>query len=256
MNKLRIAQSFSRAAHTYDRAAHLQREIGNHLFTLIPVLSEVNTVVDLGCGTGFFTQALNDKFPRSQIIGLDIAKGMLDFAQAQCHDSIQWVCADAEALPFSDDSVNFIFSSLAIQWCDNLHQALTEIKRVLQPGGMAVLSTLGSQTLNELKQSWEVVDAQPHVNQFLTHNEIKNTVQEMQFSTQHITSQQTVLKYHSPMELMRELKELGAHEVTQKQSAGLMGKNRFQSFLKGYQSFKKETFFPATYEIIYITIQK
>lgn len=256
MNKLRIAQSFSRAAHTYDNAAHLQREIGDHLFTLIPILSEVNTVVDLGCGTGFFTQVLSDKFPRSQIIGLDIANGMLDFAQTQYHGSIQWVCADAEALPFSDNSVNLIFSSLAIQWCENLQRTLKEIKRVLQPGGIAVMSTLGSQTLAELKQSWEVVDVQPHVNQFLTCDEIKNAIQEMQFYTQHITSQHKVLKYSSPIELMRELKELGAHEVTQKQSSGLMGKKRFQSFLKAYQAFKKEIFFPATYEVIYITIQK
>lgn len=255
MNKLRIAQSFSRAADTYDQAAYLQREIGECLFAKIPP-NNVDTVVDLGCGTGFFTNALLERFPTAQVCGVDIAKGMLDFAKTQFAQSAHWVCADAESLPLRDDSIDLIFSNLAIQWCEHIDQLLSEIKRALKPGGAALLSTLGSSTLKELKQSWQLTDNRQHVNYFLSEENIKTQISNINFSDVGIVNQFKTLHYQSPVELMRELKELGAHELTQKRSAGLMGKKRFNDFLDHYKSVKNESGFPATYEVIYIMLRK
>lgn len=256
MNKLRIAQSFSRAANTYDNVAYFQREVGQHLFSLIRASSETSTIIDVGCGTGFFVKSLSVAFPYTQVCGVDLAKGMLDFAKTHNDEKIAWVCADAEFLPFRDNSADIIFSNLAMQWCEDVNQFLNEVKRVLKPGGIALLSTLGSTTLNELRQSWELVDNQPHVNQFLLVDELKKQIDKIHFSSSAIDQETKTLMYSSPIELMHELKELGAHEVSRRGASGLMGKKRFRLFLNEYQKIKIGELFPATYEVIYINLTK
>jgi malonyl-CoA O-methyltransferase len=256
INKSRIAQSFSRAANTYDSVAYFQREVGQHLFSLIPSSFKASTIIDVGCGTGFFVKSLSVAFPCTQVCGVDLAKGMLDFAKTHNDEKITWVCADAEHLPFRDNSVDIIFSNLAMQWCENANQFLSEVKRVLKPNGIAFLSTLGSTTLNELRRSWELVDNKPHVNQFLLMDELKKQIDKTHFSSSTIDQETKTLMYSSPIELMRELKELGAHEVNHKAASGLMGKKRFRLFLNEYQKIKIGELFPATYEVIYIYLTK
>jgi len=65
-----------------------------------------------------------------------------------------WVCADAQALPLADASLDLAISNLAIQWCPDLEQVLAELHRVLAPGGRAVLNTLLPGTLAEIGQVW------------------------------------------------------------------------------------------------------
>jgi malonyl-CoA O-methyltransferase len=61
-------------------------------------------------------------------------------------------------MPLADNSVAHIFSSLALQWCENIPALMFEIERVLQPGGTAVIATLGPDTLRELRSAWAKVD--------------------------------------------------------------------------------------------------
>jgi malonyl-CoA O-methyltransferase len=256
MNKIRISQSFSRAAETYDNVAYFQREVGQHLFSLISLSLNASTIIDVGCGTGFFVKPLVDAFPRARMYGVDIAKGMLDFAKLHNDEAINWVCADAEHLPFRNNSADIIFSNLSMQWCEHTDEFLMEVKRVLKPGGIALLSTLGSTTLNELRRAWELVDNQPHVNRFLDADELKKILDTLNFSSSMLTHETRKLMYSSPVELMRELKDLGAHEVNHRSTSGLMGKKRFRLFLNEYQKIKIGDLFPATYEVIYITLTK
>jgi malonyl-CoA O-methyltransferase len=98
LDKKKVARSFSRAAATYDSVAQLQRDIGAQLFTQLPgELTAQSVVLDLGSGTGFFTRQLAVKYPESQVVGLDIAEGMLHYA-AQQQKEITWLCSDAELL--------------------------------------------------------------------------------------------------------------------------------------------------------------
>lgn len=256
MNKLKIAHSFSRAAGTYDKAAHLQREVGEHLLELLPPTQAMRSIIDLGCGTGFFTHKLAIQFPDAVVYGVDIAEGMLDFANNRYNNKIHWICADAENLPFGDNSADIIFSSLAMQWCENTYQFLSEVKRVLKPGGTALLSTFGNSTLQELRCSWQQVDYQAHVNHFLSVDELKNHIEQVYFSSSSVLHYVKTLMYSSPVELMRELKNLGAHEVADRNVSGLMGKSHFQLFLQAYQKMTNGNLFPATYEVIYIHLTK
>ena len=149
ISKLRVADSFSKAANSYDGSAQLQRDVGHQLLDFgLPhaasIMQHENVnMMDLGSGTGYFSQKLTEHYPQANLYCLDIAQGMLDHARAlRGSESIKLLCADAEALPLASQSIDFIFSSLAIQWCENLNQLFSEIARALKPGGIALLSTL------------------------------------------------------------------------------------------------------------------
>ena len=141
----RVARAFSRAAPRYDDLASAQRDIGEVLWQTLP--ESAQHVLDLGCGTGYWTQRLAEHYPDAAITGLDLAPGMLAHAQAQYGDAIRWQQGDAAALPLSDASVDLVFSNLAIQWCPDIGAVMQELARVLAPGGQARITTLLPGTL-------------------------------------------------------------------------------------------------------------
>ncbi|WP_062359934.1 methyltransferase domain-containing protein [Vreelandella aquamarina] len=153
----RVARAFSRAAPRYDTLASAQRDIGEALWQTLPERS--HHVLDLGCGTGYWTQRLASHYPNATITGLDLAPGMLAHAQAQYGDAIRWQQGDAAALPLSDASVDLVFSNLAIQWCPDIGAVMQELARVLVPGGQARITTLLPGTLSEVATAWQRPEA-------------------------------------------------------------------------------------------------
>ena len=112
VTQIKIARSFGAASKSYDVSARLQRYSGKHLLPWLPNRNDL-TVIDLGAGTGFFTDILASKF--EQVIGVDLSSQMLNFAKNTRNKNIKWVNANASNLPFQDNSVDLIYSNLMIQ---------------------------------------------------------------------------------------------------------------------------------------------
>src|SRR5476649_2491358 len=162
--KQRIARTFGRAAANYDRHAGLQRTSGQRLMTLVGPRTGW-TVLDAGCGTGWFSRSWRAQHNR--IVALDLSPTML--VQARANDSADaYLAGDIEHLPLGEASVDLCFSNLAVQWCDDLPRALAEFYRVTRPGGIIAVSTLADGSLSELRQAWSYVDRGVHLNRFLT----------------------------------------------------------------------------------------
>ncbi|PHX39111.1 malonyl-[acyl-carrier protein] O-methyltransferase BioC, partial [Pseudomonas sp. NZIPFR-PS2] len=162
-DKRQVAASFSRAAASYDSVAELQRAVGSQLLMRLPADITPQRWLDMGCGTGYFSRMLGKRLPASQGIALDIAEGMLNHARP-LGGAEQFIAGDAERLPLKADSVELIFSSLAVQWCANFEAVLSEAYRVLQPGGVLAFTSLCVGTLEELRESWRAADGLVHVN--------------------------------------------------------------------------------------------
>jgi|TARA_B110000116_G_scaffold61326_1_gene52409 malonyl-CoA O-methyltransferase len=255
LDKKQVAASFGRAASSYDNAAHLQRDIGSELLRQIPCDLKPQVVVDLGCGTGYFSDALRRRFPAAKIIALDLAEGMLQFAQRQRELSAAYLCADAESLPLQTGCVDLIFSSLAIQWCENLRVLFSELQRVLSPNGHALLATLGPETLSELRHAWRQVDDYVHVNQFASNIALTEAIAAENFSSAEIVCETRTLRYEKLQQLTRELKAIGAHNINRGQSQGLMGRAGIDKFRSAYETFRSEGKLPATYEVYYLNLR-
>jgi malonyl-CoA O-methyltransferase len=247
LNRVKIAKSFGSASKSYDVSSRLQRYTGKHLMSLLPNRTDI-TVVDLGSGTGFFTDILASKY--QQTIGVDISSKMLTFAQENRSKEISWLEADAYHLPFQDNTIDVIYSNLVIQWCDHLDILVKEIMRVLKPGGLFIFSTLLDGTLHELKSSWAQVDDEKHVIDFKTAQYIENVFDNSTCKLLEQKSQDLVLEYQNVIHLARELKGLGANHVAKEKGKGLAGKDKWNKMTNSYQDFQEPSgIYPATYNV-------
>lgn len=255
-DKRDVARSFSRAAASYDGAATLQRRVADELFAGLGAQGCDTTLIDLGCGTGYSLPALAQRFPSARRIGIDLAEGMLAYARDHHRDDCQyWACGDAENLPLADASVELIFSSLSLQWCENAGALFSELERVLAPGGCAHIATLGPDTLFELRQAWEEVDGYAHVNQFLPRPVLEEAAGRAGLALSWKEAQE-VLYYPSVVALSRELKQLGVSNVNRDRPQGLASRKRLQALQQAYEGFRQPAGLPASYQVWYLQLRK
>ena len=249
-----IRRSFSAAADSYDAFAFLQREVGTRMLERLDyILAEPKVIVDLGAGTGEHTAALAKRYPRARTYGLDLAEPMLKKMRkrASWRRPIRPVCADIQSLPFADNSIDLIFSSLAMQWCESLDETFKEFRRVLRPGGFVIFSTFGPDTLTELRQSWADVDEREHVHNFIDMHIVGDAMIQAGLAEPVMDIENLTLTYKNVFDLMRELKGIGAHNVAHTRQRGLTGRKRLQAFEQAYEKFRSDGVVPASYEVVY-----
>jgi malonyl-CoA O-methyltransferase len=254
LDKAGIKQSFAAASVTYDSVAGLQRTVGKVLLQSIDAAKLTGTLLDLGCGTGFLTGELLAHSKHETMIALDIALSMLQTTQNKlAHNcDIIYLCADAERLPLAAQSIDSVFSNLALQWCSNLEAVFTGIRRTLKPEGQLVFSTFGPQTLHELKNAWAIVDNYNHVNDFYSETQLKQFLQQAGFKNTQIKSKLYTPRYDSVRTLMQELKRLGAHHVIAGRNKKITTKTAMQQMITAYEKHRVRGQIPATFEVISI----
>ena len=256
LDKQSVARSFSRAAAQYDSAAHLQRRLGEQLSDYLPAPGDVKRVVDLGCGTGYFLPALQKMYPTAQLLACDLAWGMVAHARQQRSVAADWLCADAERLPFADESVDLIFSNLVFQWCEDLPRLAAELQRVVSPQGCAVFTTLGPGTLTELRQAWAAVDDAVHVNRFPSAGAVEGELVKAGFDHVVLETVPEVVHYPVLTPLLRELKTLGANNINRGRPATLTGRARIRALETAYEAFREPAGLPATWEVYFVRARK
>jgi malonyl-CoA O-methyltransferase len=254
LDRSAVMRSFGRAAAHYERAAWLQRRVRADLldrlqfFTLAP-----QRVLDLGAGTCQSALDLRRRFPKAQIIALDLAESMLREAPRPrwpWQPRLALVCADAQRLPLATACVDLIYSNLMLQWCDQPDIAFGELARVLKPGGLMLFSTFGPDTLRELRDAWSTVDSQEHVSQFLDMPQLGDAMARAGFAEPVLDVEHHQAHYPDARALMRELKQLGARNAMTQRARGLTGRKRFAAMLATYEQLRTKAGVPATFEVI------
>ena len=163
----------------------------------------------------------------------------------------RYLCGDAERLPIADNSVDLLFSSLTLQWCDDLGATFAEFQRVLRPGGMVMFTTFGPDTLAELRAAWAQVDGHSHVNRFLDMHDVGDAMLSAGLGDPVMDVDRITVHYGKALGLMRDLKAIGAHNVTAGRPQGLIGCQRLRAVEEAYESMRGERGLPASYEVVY-----
>ena len=249
-----LRASFERASGSYEFSARLQVSVAAELLERLAAFDFAPSVVlDLGCGTGRVSRELKKRYPRSQVIALDLAAGMLREAMRHLEGDRQFerVCGDALCLPLKDASVDLVFSNLMLQWCEPLEGALAEVRRVLKGSGFFAFSTFGPDTLHELRASWAQVDAYNHVNHFPDVHVVGDALTRCGLTEPVLDIDRYELDYPDALTLMRDLKAAGEHNVTAGRPRSLLGRARLERVQRAYESFRRDSRLPATYEVIY-----
>lgn len=270
-NRHSVQYHFDHAAVSYDEAAVLQKAVAAHLDERLDLVTlQPKRILDLGAGTGILTEKIVQRYPKSQVLALDLAAGMLKQAKQRLQpqgwqkigqslkltQSYQsFVQADAYQLPLADGSIDLIVSNLMLQWCDDLDAVFHELRRVLRPEGMILFTTFGPDTLKELRQAWLSVDQQPHVNDFIDMHDLGDALIRCGFGQPVMDVETFTLTYDKPIGVLKDLKAIGATNSSLSQRKGLMGKTRFNQMLNAYQAEAKRTRndhkVAASYEVVH-----
>lgn len=270
-NQARVRRAFDRAAENYEKFAVLQNEVSKRLLEKLDIVNITpDRILDAGAGTGTAIPPLFARYKKAQVVALDLSENML--SKSARHGGFfrapDLVCADVERLPFADNVFDLVFSSLSMQWCNDLNAAFLEAKRVLKPGGLFVFTILGPDTLKELRSSWSKVDGASHVNRFVDMHDVGDALLQDGFAEPVMEAELMTVTYSTVDEIMHDLKAIGANVTAQLagceseplssrvlqsrvMARGLGGKSALRALRDNYEHFRQDNLLPATYEVIY-----
>ena len=258
-----VRRAFSRAAPGYDAAAALQREVEARLLESLefyPVKhgdkQPPQRVLDLGSGPGRAAAAMRRRWPKAQVLALDLALPMLrqDRGRDGWHPlrrGVDRVCADARALPLAENSLDVLFSNLCLQWVEDLPAVFAGFRRALRPGGLLLVSTFGPDTLHELRGAFAQADEAPHVSPFASIAQFGDALVHAGFRDPVLDRDASTTHYRDLPALMRELRTLGATNALQARRHTLTGKARFARAAEAYaHEYGSGGDLPASWETI------
>ncbi|GBF26559.1 malonyl-[acyl-carrier protein] O-methyltransferase [bacterium MnTg02] len=158
---LAIAARFGRQSNTYDADASLQQRIALRLSGYLPK-STGPDCLEIGCGTGFFTKHLLDRYPAGQFLITDLSSNMLAACQDRFPQSerVQYAIMDGET-PDARKHFDLIAVSMALQWLSCPVRALNKLQTLLKPGGHLIYSTIGPGSFPEWRATFEALGLTP-----------------------------------------------------------------------------------------------
>jgi malonyl-CoA O-methyltransferase len=256
VEKSRLKADFNRAAGGYDAKALLQKNVAHNLFSMaLERWPRRLKVLDVGAGTGFFSRfaALNNT--GYEVLALDIAWRMCELSVREPNTAS--INADMEMLPLKNESVDRVFSSLALQWVGSPLKALTECNRVLKSGGEMTCATILEGTLSELTQSFRAIGEPDRVGLFTSEEALFNVFREAGFAKVEIVQQPLTLHYPDVLSLLRSIKQIGAASKLQDRNRGMLTRGGLAKLQAAYQAqFAEDDWLLSTWNIAYITGKK
>jgi malonyl-CoA O-methyltransferase len=254
LDPAQVRRSFDKAARTYDQAAAVATEIRNRLLERLDIVRlQPKAILDLGAGTGHSSKELRHRYRGAEVIALDLSPGML--AQAERRQA--WlrrfdpVIADAHRLPLKDASVELVFSNLMLEWCHDPDAVFQEIRRVLKPGGLLTFTTLGPDTLRELREGWRKIDPYTRVHRFIDMHDLGDALMRAGLAEPVMDTERLTVTYPDLDALMRELTASGSSNVALGRPRGLTAKGRIQALREAVRREPPAGALPVSVEVVY-----
>lgn len=235
---------FERAAKTYPQASRLEDEIAARMLERLEYVKLAPRRV-LDAGSGPPRRALGKRYPQATLIALDYSLPMLPkpglFARLAGARALP-VCADLERLPMADASVDLVWSNMALHWLADPLVAFKEFRRVLTANGLLMFSTLGPDTLKELRAAAGAA----RVHGFADMHDLGDMLLAAGLSAPVMDMEMLTLAYPDADTLLRDLRASGQTSARADRPRGLAGK-AFREKLRRALGDKPR----ATYEVVY-----
>jgi len=274
----RLRQIFDRRAANFDDVAFLPREIAQRMRERLEYIKVAPaSVLDAGCGAGEDIPALRERFPEAPVFGTDLSRGMLE--RARHHDSgdTSWrrflpatlgkalgtrgprfAQADFAALPFAPGAFDFIWSNLALHWHSRPDLVFPEWQRVLKVNGLLMFSTLGPDTLKELRGAYAEVEAahgvssRKHVIDFVDMHDLGDMLVESGFEIPVMDQETITITYKSPESLLADVRRWGAYPFEREAFAGAAARRLHEALLAALEARRRpDGTIALTFEVIY-----
>lgn len=251
----RVRSAFARAACSYDEVSRVYDEIGRRLLThLDPIAIEPALVLDVGCGTGTGAALLAARYRRSRVFAADCARPMLEVAKSKAprlFSRQRFFCGWAERLPLRDACVDLVHANLLLPWCHDLDAPLREFERVLAPGGLLLLSSLGPDTLTELRRFWAPGEESEPEPGLLDMHDLGDALVAAGLADAVMETERLTVQYSSAERLVDDLVRSGAWAARARGAAPGRPRERFARLRRRYMTMRATAPLDVSVEIVY-----
>ncbi len=229
--KSAVRCAFDRAAESFDAACVVHDEARQRLIERLDFFRlEPELILDLGCATGRASRALAQRYPGARVLGLDASSGMLGRAKQTCDGNrLSLVRADAESLPLRAGTVQLAFANLCLPFC-RPDRVFAEMARVLAPGGLFAFSTVGPDTLQEVRRAWAKIDGGIHVHAAFDMHDLGDLALANGLAEPVVDVDRLTLTYGESRALTKDLRDCGAVNTAAGRRRGLTGTGRWRTF--------------------------
>lgn len=213
LDTVRIRKAFSKASTSYDTNALLQRNIARHFLSNIKTKNlSPERILDIGAGTGWLSRELSLLYKKS-VFCIDSALGMALFAKTR--PGLISIVAEAQNLPFKNNSFDCIVSNLAFQWVFDLDKAFSQVKRVLSPEGVFYFTCFSKETLSGLKEAFlNTLDNKDLFSYDLPdEDKIRSALNKNQLKCAGLISKRVCEEFSDLFSILRWLKSVGANSI-------------------------------------------
>lgn len=252
--KQAVSHFFDPLAEHYDEYAVLQREIGSRLLERLDFRrSEPALILDLGCATGDSGRILARQFPDARVCALDFSPAMLARLNPGGDGGLTGLCADMHALPLAPDSVDLVFSNLALSWGRDVQAIFTGLRRIMKPGAILVFTCFGPDTLHELKTAWRETGGHPPIPAFPDMHDVGDELVRAGFREPVMDADRLTLEYPDLPALLAELEATGITVIGGEDWSEAINASGPDQLSKAYTRSRDGNRFPAVFEIIFGT---
>ncbi|MGA7985126.1 MAG: methyltransferase domain-containing protein, partial [Burkholderiales bacterium] len=234
----------------------LEAEVGARMLERLDYVRVApRRILDAGAGTAREARRLAERYRDASLIALDFSLAMLRRAQrgggflSRLFDGRRPLplCADFERLPLAAGSVGLVWSNMALHWLDEPLGALREFQRVLGNDGLVMLSTLGPDTLKELRAA----AGERRVHRFMDMHDLGDRLVAAGFSAPVIDMEVITVTYPDTEAFLAELRATGQTGVRADRPRGLAGRRFLARLHESLRAQVRGGRLPATFEVVY-----
>lgn len=271
----RVRSTLFRDPARVAESGFLRREVASRMHERLTVIKlEPSLVLDAGCGEGADLITLQKRFAQATVLGLDASFGMLLEAQAVQKDGLSSVhrtlqqllpagmgierdsmvglmCGDFMRLPLAGNSVDMVWSNLAVHWHPQPDEVFGEWRRVLRRDGLLMFSCFGPDTFKELRTAFAESDAQ-HVLPFVDMHDFGYMLVNARFSTPVMDMETLTITYDSVDKLLADVRAIGGNPLDTR-PRGLFGRSAWHRVVERLEKQRRDADgkIPLTVEVSY-----
>ena len=261
VDRQQVGRRFARVAATYGEGDFFAREVDRRMQERLDFVKvEPKRILDLGCSRGGSFPGLTARYPDAELIGLDVAPAMLSAGRVPRAGWQRWLgigknaeplrlAADAANLPLKSRSTAIVWSNLLLHWLDDPIPALAEAHRVLEVGGLLMFSTLGPDTLKELRSAF--ADGYAHTQRFADMHDLGDMLVGCGFADPVMDMEVITLTYDDLDTMFAELRAAGSSCAMKARRHGMTGRQSWANGRAAYEALRRDGKLPATFEVIY-----
>jgi len=256
LDRIAVRRRFARAAVTYAGASRLEAVVGERMLERLDYVKvSPRRVLDAGCGPAREAGALGDRYPKAAVLMLDVALPMLRLARPAgglmqrlfARRERFAICGELERLPLAASSVGLAWSNMVLHWAADPLAAIRELHRVLEPNALLLFSTLGPDTLKELR----AVAGAERVHPFADMHNVGDALVAAGFADPVMEAERITLTYPGAKEFLADLRASGQTCALAGRARGLAGKRLISVLQSTLDSTRRSGKLEITFEVVY-----